>query len=225
MSMLRYPSRTRVAMCSRYETPSRERMLSAYGVAPDQPYKDQVYPLYMGAFIRARPPESTDDDQPPLEAIAGQFGLLPFWAKDRKLGRSTYNARTETVATKSSFRSAWKASRHAIIPAEAIYEPDWRSGKAVATRITRTDGGLLAIAGLWEEWRGPDGRVLPSFTMLTMSAADHELMRDYHRPDDEKRMLVVLPNGAINDWLHAPMEESMDFVRQYPADRLRATPT
>jgi len=84
---------------------------------------------------------------------------------------------------------------------------------------------LLAIAGLWEEWRGPDGRVLPSFTMLTMSAADHELMRDYHRPDDEKRMLVVLPNGAINDWLHAPMEESMDFVRQYPADRLRATPT
>ena len=49
-----------------------------------------------------------------------------------------------------SFRNAWKDSQHYIIPAAAIYEPDWRSGKAIATRITRSDGEPVGIAGFWE---------------------------------------------------------------------------
>ena len=105
-----------------------------------------VWPGYASTFIRR-----------PKEAAAGDFGLIPHWAKDEKGARRTYNARTETVAEKPSFRDAWRLVRHCIIPAEAIYEPDWRTGKAVATRIERADGRPMGIAGLWTGWNGPDG--------------------------------------------------------------------
>lgn len=61
-----------------------------------------------------------------------------------------------------------------------------------------------------------------SFTMLTVNADDHPYMKKYHRPEDEKRMLAILPNGSIKDWLMAPAEASTGFLRQYPPDRLRA---
>lgn len=90
------------------------------------------------------------------------------------------------------------------------------------TRITRADDSLMCIAGLWERWTSPDGEVVHSMSMLTVNADDHPLMNQYHRPDDEKRMVVILPNGSIRDWLKASASESMAFMRQYPADRLTA---
>lgn len=62
-----------------------------------------------------------------------------------------------------------------------------------------------------------------SFTMLTLNADDHSLMRNFHRAEDEKRMVVILPESSYDDWLKAKPQESMDFVRQYPAERLVAT--
>ncbi len=59
--------------------------------------------------------------------------------------------------------------------------------------------------------------------MLTVNADDHALMQNYHRPSDEKRMVVILPLGLCSDWLDAPAERSMEFMRQFPADRLVAT--
>ncbi|WGK63497.1 SOS response-associated peptidase (plasmid) [Halopseudomonas sp. SMJS2] len=209
-------------MCSRYEAPSSQRLLEAFQVAPDEPTQTELWPTYVGPFLRAPSDEGVNHDARAYEALSGIFGLLPFWAKDTKLARRTYNARSETAAEKNSFRGAWKSSQHCIIPAVAIYEPDWRSGKAVPTRISRADGGLMSIAGLWDRWTGPAGEDVYSFSMLTINADDHPLMRNYHRPDDEKRMVVILPNGAINDWLRAPPEQSMEFMLQYPADRLVA---
>lgn len=78
----------------------------------------------------------------------------------------------------------------------------------------------MSIAGLWERWKTPDGE-LHSYTMLTVNADDHALMQNFHKPGSEKRMVVILPNGLIQDWLRAPAERSMDFMRQYPADRLK----
>lgn len=207
-------------MCSHYEAPSSARLKSAFSAAPSEQYQTDLWPLYVGPFIRLNTAEAQDEGADEYDLEVGQFGLLPGWAKDRKLGRHTYNCRSETAATKNSFRSAWKKAQHCIIPAAAIYEPDWRSGKAVPARIERADGGLMAIAGLWEEWSGPDGKGHLSFTMLTVNADDHPFMRHYHRPDDEKRMLAILPNGSIKDWLNAPAETSMSFMRHYPADRL-----
>src|SRR3546814_2340873 len=61
-----------------------------------------------------------------------------------------------------------------------------------------------------------------SYTMLTVNADNHELMRHYHKPDDEKRSVVILPQGLYSDWLDAPVEASQEFMRLYPADRLCA---
>jgi len=168
---------------------------------------------------------------PALQVDVGNFGLIPFWTKDESIAKRTYNARSETVAEKPAFRDAWRRAQHCIIPAVAIYEPDWRSGKAVPTRITRTDGELLGIAGLYERRKTGDGSYAFSFTMLTLNADAHPLFNQLHRPDpkrpvelQDKRMVAILPRGLYDAWLDAPAEQGMDFMRMFPADRLTAEP-
>lgn len=213
-------------MCSHYEAPTPSQLAAAFGINNDHQGKLDLWPGYMGPFLR--PLASLDDEigeRPGLEVLAGTFGLIPSWSKDTKIARRTYNARSETVADKPSFRNAWRRAQHCIIPAAAIYEPDWRSGRAVPTRIARADGEVMGIAGLWEEWRDPGThQVLHSYTMLTVNADTHAFMRNYHRPDDEKRMVVILPRGLYRDWLEAPVEASAEFMRRYPADRLAVEP-
>ncbi|EPM53499.1 hypothetical protein A264_27752 [Pseudomonas syringae pv. actinidiae ICMP 19071] len=96
-----------------------------------------------------------------------------------------------------------------------IYEPAWRSGKAISTRIARADGELLGIAGLWEQWRDPStDQTLHSYTMLTVNADDHDFMKAYHKPQDEKRIVVILPKGSYMDWLTARPEQSAAFMHR-----------
>ena len=211
-------------MCSHFlGPPSPEVFRQNFHVELPVALRQDIWPGYESAFIR-RPRESDSGDEavPDREAVRGLFGLVPHWSKDLKLAKRTYNARSETVAEKPSFRDAWRWGKHCIIPAAAIYEPDWRSGKAVPTRIARADGALMGIAGLWSVWKSPTGDDIHSFTMLTVNADSHDLMKNYHKPDDEKRMVVILPTGAYDDWLRAEPEQSMSFMQQYPANRLEA---
>lgn len=213
-------------MCVNYEgvaDPKAIAELFDTSELPNGTMKD-LWPGYLGAFIRRHPYSDVGDEAvPEREAMAGIFGLVPHWATDLKLARSTYNARSETVAVKPSFRDAWKKSRHCIIPAMAIYEPDWRSGKGVSTRIARVDGQPMGIAGLWDAWKQPDGTWLHSYTMLTINADSHDLMKAFHKPTDEKRMVVVLPESAYGEWLTASPESSAAFLQPYPADKLFAS--
>ncbi len=163
----------------------------------------------------------------PRQAKLGVFGLIPAWAQDPKIARHTYNARSETVAAKPSFRDAWRRAQHCIVPAEAIFEPDWRSGKAVAQRIGQHDGQPLGLAGLWSLWRDSLGTDLYSFTLLTVNADAHPFMSQFHKPGEEKRMVVVLPPERYDDWLQSGPAQAMDFLRPCPTDELtleRATP-
>jgi putative SOS response-associated peptidase YedK len=107
------------------------------------------------------------------------------WSLDTKISRHAYNARSETVAEKPSFREACRKRQRCIIPADAIYEPDWRTGKAVPTRILRADGASMGIAGLWPWWKSPVGDNVFSYTMLTINATDHGLMNRFHKSTDE----------------------------------------
>lgn len=209
-------------MCSHYESPTQSQLQKIFGVEIGAPAQTDLWPGYIGALIRRQQSEEQKEGAPQLEALPGVFGLLPFWAKDKKLSRHTYNARSETVAEKPSFRDAWKRAKHCIIPATAIYEPDWRTGKAVPARITRVDGEVMGIAGLWESWADLTGQIVHSYTMLTLNADDHPLMRNFHRPDDEKRMVVILPKELYLDWLSATPANSHQFIRQFPADQLQA---
>ena len=100
------------------------------------------------------------------EAVTFRWGLVPSWAKDLKIGNATINARSETVATKPAFRSAFK-SRRCLIVADGFYE--WQKlGKAKQPYfIHQRDNAPFAFAGLWERW-GPDR--LETCSIVTMPA-------------------------------------------------------
>jgi putative SOS response-associated peptidase YedK len=213
-------------MCARYHSVLDAARLQQFfrvrGLADIMAAQPEVFPGGAAPFIR-RPREfsSGDDAVPEREAVLGVFGLLPYWAKDEKLARSTYNARSETAAEKPAFRDAWARNQHCVIPAEAIWEPDWRSGNNVWTRIRRADEKPLGIAGLWSSWRASGGGPgLHSFTMLTINADTHPVMCRYQRPDDEKRMVVVLREEDYDAWLDAPAQRSMEFMRQCPPEEM-----
>lgn len=122
------------------------------------------------------------------------WGLIPSWAKDRKLGYRTINARAETVAEKPSFRTAFK-SRRCLIPADGFYE--WQttpSGKQPYF-IRLADGEPLAFAGLWETWTDREsGEVVESGTIIVTQA--NALVGRIH-----DRMPVILDPRDFSAWL------------------------
>jgi putative SOS response-associated peptidase YedK len=214
--------------------------------APASLVERKVWPRQPGVFIRAAKAdeaeeaeqaeevqEATGAEKPARallshELVAGQFGLVPRWVKsasDAKL-RSTklVNARSETVTTSSNFRDAWLAGQRCIVPMMAFMEDDWRSGKAVPTRIARVDGEPMGVAGLWESWTGADGEVIVSYALLTVNANSHALISRYQQPGNEKRMLAILNEGAYDAWLNARTEKAKEFMRAYPANWLTANP-
>jgi putative SOS response-associated peptidase YedK len=210
-------------MCAHYHSVSNPTKLRQYFDvdAPTDIAKSDVWPGYSSVFIRRHLHADVGDEAVPnREVVVGRFGLIPHWSKDDKISRHTYNARSETVMEKPSFRDAWRKAQHCIIPAAGIYEPDWRSGKAVTTRIETHTGEPLGIAGLWSAWRSPTGEIVSSFTMLTINADAHPLMRNFHRPEDEKRMVVILSPDYFDEWLSAKPEQSARFLMPYPADQL-----
>jgi len=212
-------------MCAHYESVHDKAPLKKhFGVTlPSELARRDVWPGYMSTLIRRHVNAGVGDDAvPEREALLGSFGLIPHWAKDNKIARLTYNARSETVAEKPSFRDAWKRGQHCIIPVQSFFEPDWRSGKAVPTRIALATDEPMGVAGLWAKWRSPEGETVHSFTMLTINADAHPLMRYFHKPQDEKRMIVIVPPERYGDWLKASAIESGDYLQSWPADAMKA---
>lgn len=212
-------------MCSHYQAPADKEMYRRHFKVepPELLGKHDVWPGYLAGFIRRHEHTNVGDDAvPERKALTGLFGMVPHWAKDTTGTKFTYNARSETVAEKPSFRDAWRKAQHCIIPAEAFFEPDWRSGKAVPARIRRSDGQPMGIAGLWSSWKAPKGEIVHSFTMLTINADEHPLMRQFHKPMDEKRMVVILPEDRYGDWLTAREGDADEFLRMFPAEKLVA---
>ncbi len=109
-------------MCSHYQAvKDADRLQQYFGVnlpvPGDLAIKTDMWPSYLGSFIRAHPYADVGDEAVPLvKCLPGRFGLVPHWADSTKLTKSTFNARSETAAEKPSFRDAWKKSQHCIIP-------------------------------------------------------------------------------------------------------------
>ena len=160
------------------------------------------------------------------QSTVARWGLIAATSKAPNPKLSTFNARSESVATSPTFSGAWAKGLRCIVPAEAIYEPDWRSGRHVPTRLQRADGQPMGIAGLWDHWTAPTGEITTSFTMLTINADTHPLMKNLHKPQDEKRMVVVLNESDFDEWLNpkpgAASTSVAHLLQPYAADRLRA---
>jgi putative SOS response-associated peptidase YedK len=201
-------------MCSNYvPVTRRDRLLTFFGVdrRRDDPASDR-WPLNVAPFIRLA------HGGPGAERIVddGVFGLLPDFAAELGFGRRTYNARSETVDRLPSFRDAWANGQRCIIPAEAIYEPNWETGQCVRWAITQEGNIPFGIAGIWAEWVDPkDYKKVLSFAMLTVNADGHALMQRFHKPEDEKRMVVILRPEDYAEWLSCTPQEAKRFFRQW----------
>ena len=142
-----------------------------------------------------------------------RFGLIPSWAKDDGFGRKTYNARSETVSDKPSYKHAWTQRHYALALADAFYEPCYESGKAVRAKIQQVNREPMAIASIWDTWTEPEtGELIVSFSMLTIEAGKHPLMNRCHKPEDEKRTVVPLRPELFHDWLNATPDTARSLL-------------
>ena len=146
-----------------------------------------------------------------------RWGLIPFWAKDEKIGYKTINARAETVTEKPAFRAAFR-KRRCLIPASGFYE--WQGSGSASPKqpfyITGRDGAPLTFAGLWERWEGADQPV-ESCTII-VTAANAFLKPIHHR------MPVILAPGDFSAWLDPGTTDSAKLLRPCPDDWLGVYP-
>lgn len=121
-----------------------------------------------------------------------RWGLVPSWAKDMKTGAKMINARAETIMEKASFRAAF-SHRRCLVPATSFFE--WKQDKVKVPYVIKpAGGGLFSMAGIWEEWKNPEGGIVKSFSIITTEA--NSLMRPLH-----DRMPVILSRSDENRWL------------------------
>ncbi len=202
--------------------PELPRLEPDYNVAPTK----EVY------AVVERPPSKEADAVPERQLRVLTWGLVPFWAKDPSVGNRMINARMETVAEKPAYRRAFE-KRRAILPADGYFE--WYPSEALTEKgkprkqpyfIRPKDGGVLAMAGLYEIWRDPDRadddpeRFRWTCTVLTTSAEDS--LGHIH-----DRMPLMLPPERYDDWLdprNAGTDDLLGLLEPAAPGRLEAFP-
>lgn len=210
-------------MCTNYRPTARDLLAERLGgLAPTFDYVAETFPGYAAPALRGRADASGGMA---LECMKACFGLIPYWSKDTKIARMTYNARSETAHEKPSFRQAWSRRQWCLVPMECFYEPNYESGRAVRWRIERRDAAPFLVAGLWDRWIAPsNGEVVVSFSMLTINADAHPLMRQFHRPGEEKRSLVAIDEERAEQWLTATPDEARALLHPIVPDQFSARP-
>ena len=153
--------------------------------------------------------------QSPNRAVFMRWGLIPFWAKDPKIGSRLINARAETIATSPAFRASAK-KRRCLVPATGFYE--WmKTGKRKIPYYCHLKGDdFFAFAGLYDRWKTPEGTDLRTFTIVT--TVPNALVSKLHN-----RMPVILQREFEEEWLRPgplPAPELKKMLRPYPAGEM-----
>ena len=97
-----------------------------------------------------------------------RWGLIPYWAKDIKVGFVNINAKAEGIESKPAFRKAFER-RRCLVPVDNFYEWKKTAAGKQPYAIALADRGIMALAGLWENWRAPGGEWMRSFAIITTS--------------------------------------------------------
>ena len=166
---------------------------------------------------------ASDEAEAVRSVEIARWGLVPSWAKDAKAGARMINARAESIETSGAFKRAF-VKRRCLVPINGYYE--WRTlerkdakGKAIRQPyfIHNARGPILALAGLYEWWKQPDGEWLLSSAIITQPA--DPAMRELH-----DRMPIVVPDFQWDWWLdssfHVDIEELAPVERaMHPVSR------
>lgn len=160
-------------------------------------------------------------DETPDVLSEVRWGLIPVWAKDRKIASSLINARAETVATKPPFHSAYKR-RRCLVAADGFYEWQKTGSIKIPQHIRMRDGRPFAFAGLWEIWRDPaEPESEPLRTCVIITCPPNSLAATIH-----DRMPVILPRESYRAWLSpdtAP-DDRAALLQPYPSEGMEASP-
>jgi putative SOS response-associated peptidase YedK len=223
---------TRFDMCGRFARRSTQEVLSDwFGVdIEDMPW---FAPSFNAAPQSTQPVVRLNHDSGKREFALMRWGLVPYWAKDVKVGYTTINARAEEVATKPLYREAFK-KRRCLVPADAFYEWQQTGSKTKQPfAFGLASGGPYAFAGLWERWKPKDasmgadapkegdapkaGDALETFTILTTDP--NELTERVH-----DRMPVILEPRDYERWMEPgdPARPPVELLRPYPSEKMRA---
>ena len=222
-------------MCNRYVSPEEAEVERYWGLsARDQRPKLwqgllTVFPRAPGPLIRRR----GDAVGYERELVVGQWGLIPWFAKEPKLKFPTNNARSEELEQKASYKDPWKSGQRCIIPAASFDEPNWESGKNVWWTFRRVDGYPWGLAGLWNVWVDTaTGEVHESYTMLTINADEHPLMSRMHKLDpklaldkQDKRSVIPLEAADFDQWLEGTVDQARALMKLAPVEVFDGGPT
>lgn len=154
----------------------------------------------------------------PNKAVKMRWGLVPFWAKDPKIGYKMINARVETVLYKPSFRKAVRSQR-CLVPANGFYEWQRVDGKQ-PYYITRKDEKMMAFAGIYDIWKDAKGKELFSYSIITTKA--NSLVSLIHN-----RMPVILDRKKEDEWLEENItdpNEVKNFLEPVSEQELQTYP-
>ncbi len=145
-----------------------------------------------------------------------RWGLIPFWAKDIKIGYKMINARIETLLEKSAFKYAAE-KRRCLVPMDGYYEWKKTPGGKIPYRIVVGENQLFSMAGLWETWKAPDGELIKSFTIITQEPSPSIA----HIHD---RMPAILRPNQEDAWLDPgiPASDALSVLAPYPDDEIQA---
>lgn len=195
-------------MCTNFTPTKRAQWVSdKLGVDLPSGYPDETYPGYAAPLV------VKSHQSGRIACGLARFGLIPGWAKDNKISRHTYNARSETVAQKPSYRTAWRQRQFGLVLVDDFYEPSYESDKAVRWKIQLASGDPFGIACIWDKWKEPaTGELVVSFSMLTVNADQHPVMCQFHKPGDEKRTPVVIAPDSHDQWLSADMGQAAKLM-------------
>ena len=148
-----------------------------------------------------------------------RWGLVPFWSESEGSGYKMINARAESLSEKPAFRRSLE-SRRCVVPADSFYEWRKETKPRLPVRFLVRDREPFLLAGLWDNWRKPDGTTLKTFTIVTTEAND--LVRRLH-----DRMPVILNSEAAAEWLDTrelPARTVSELLRPYPAVEMVSYP-
>jgi putative SOS response-associated peptidase YedK len=201
-------------MCGRYRRTTQEEELARLYHIPipkqtDLPISYNIAPSQQVLTIRFNP----ETQQRSLDAL--QWGLIPSWANDPKIGYKTVNARVETIDTAPSFREAFK-KRRCLIPADGFYEWQKVVGGKIPFSIGMKDNAPFVFAGLWEGWKDLATQVwLRTCTIIT--GEPNELVARIH-----SRMPVILAEEHHEAWL--TNQAGKEVLVPFPGSAMRAWP-
>ncbi len=203
-------------MCGRITlTTDKDDLQSRFGYV--DPSGALFSPRYNIAPTQTHPIVRVDEDRRVL--VTMRWGLVPFWAKDVKSGYKMINAKSETLTEKASFRTPFKKKR-CLVLADGFYE--WsktaKKGTKIPYRFILKNRQPFAFAGLWDEWKNPDGEILLTFTIITTSA--NEIMKPIH-----DRMPVILHEKDEGMWIDPQLSDKdklSTLLKPYPSDEMEA---